>query len=250
MLTGVLPLPEVETSDMLAKMLKRSFYAIKPLGEHRHAPPAELTRIIEKMMKIDLKLRYQTMEEVVHDLEAYQSQLIATAAPPPPPPATVFRKVAEPVAGEAAEPFDFLSEEDGFNGDDFEVRAVHVKNVLCVEVQDQIQEAFRKTLSAMGYRVLLVRDAERAAERYREAPPDAVVFDADGLGPKALDAFLDMHEKAHDDGHDLAALVLLGPRQGALSQRLPTDDRLIVLSKPIKMKDIQDAIAQLVPISR
>src|SRR5262249_5507111 len=43
MLTGVLPLPEVETSDMLAKMLKRSFHAIKPLGELRHAPPETLT---------------------------------------------------------------------------------------------------------------------------------------------------------------------------------------------------------------
>ena len=71
----------------------------------------------------------------------------------------------------------------------------------------------------MGYRVLLVGDAERAAERYRESPPDAVIFDADGLGPDALDSFIDMHEKAHEDGHDLAALVLLGPRQQASSSR-------------------------------
>ena len=99
----------------------------------------------------------------------------------------------------------------------------------------------------MGYRVLLVADAERAAERYRESPPDGVLFDADGLGPDALDAFLDMHEKAHEDGHDLAALVLLGPRQHYLAKKLPTDDRLIVLPKPVKMKEIQDALAQLVP---
>jgi DNA-binding NtrC family response regulator len=150
----------------------------------------------------------------------------------------------------AVRPGGAIPDEDDIFSDPFEVKAYAPKHVLCVEVQDQIQEAFRKTLTAMGYRVLLVRDAERAAERYRESPPDAVVFDADGLGPDALDAFLDMHEKAHEDGHDLAALVLLGPRQRDLSSRLPTDDRLVVLAKPIKMKDVQDAISQLVPLDR
>jgi DNA-binding NtrC family response regulator len=94
---------------------------------------------------------------------------------------------------------------------------------------------------------LLVNDAERAAERYVESPPDAVVFDADGLGEEALDAFLAMHNKAHDDGHDLAAVVLLGVKQHELASKLPTDDRLAVLHKPIKMKDVQDALARLVP---
>ena len=54
-----------------------------------------------------------------------------------------------------------------------------------------------------------------------------------------------MHEKAHEDEHQLVALVLLGPRQGALKEKLPTDDRLIVLSKPLKMKDVQESIHRL-----
>jgi len=52
-----------------------------------------------------------------------------------------------------------------------------------------------------------------------------------------------------EDGHEPTALVLLGPRQHYLAKRLPTDDRLIVLSKPIKMKDVQDALAQLLPVA-
>jgi CheY-like chemotaxis protein len=128
-----------------------------------------------------------------------------------------------------------------------EVKAVVPKRLLCVEVQEEVQSAFRKTLTKMGYRVLLVADAERAAERYRESLPDGVLFDADGLGSEALTAFLDMHVKAHEDGHDLAAVILLGPRQHALASKLPTDDRLAVLLKPVKMKDIQNALSQLVP---
>ncbi len=71
MLTGQAPMPETESKDMLTKMLKRSLGAIKPISEHHHAPDAELCRIIEKMMKIELKARYQTVDEVIADLQVY-----------------------------------------------------------------------------------------------------------------------------------------------------------------------------------
>ena len=235
MLTGQLAMSEVESKDPLAKMLKRSFGAIKPLNEHRHAPSEELTRIVEKMMRMDVKARYQNMEEVVRDLEAHQASFLSKSKPDVTP---------TPPAPDSADIHDVL---EGFREHAFEVPTDQPRTVLCVESQEAIQEAFRQTLSAMGYRVFLVSDAERAAERYRESPPDAVIFDADGLGPGSIHSFIDMHDKAHKDGHALTALVLLGPRQQGEQQKLPTDDRLIVLSKPVKMKQIQDAIRTLLP---
>jgi predicted Ser/Thr protein kinase/CheY-like chemotaxis protein len=260
MLTGQPAMAETETHDPLAKMLKRSFGAIKPISEHRSSPPPALAQVIEKMMKVELRLRYQTMDEVVADLESYRDEAEAqTRVHPTLSAAAVEVSRPEPVRVAAPQPDDsgvLWEDDDPFEEVVLEPKdevaheseAVVQKQVLCVEVQEPVQAVFRKTMSAMGYRVILVRDAERAAERYRESPPDAVVFDADGLGPEALDAFIDMHEKAHEDGHELAALVLLGPRQRQLSERLPTDDRLIVLSKPMKMKDVQDALTQLVPL--
>ena len=118
-----------------------------------------------------------------------------------------------------------------------------------VEAQAEVQDVLRKNLTRMGYRVLLVGGAERAAERYRESPTDAVIFDADGLGSETLEALTDMHEKAHEDGHPLVALVLLSPRQAAIKDKLPTGDRLIVLVKPIKLKQVQDAITELLPLN-
>jgi serine/threonine protein kinase len=242
MVTGQLPMEESESKDMLKKMLVRSFGAIKPIAEHPYAPDEELCEIIDKMMKIDLKVRYQTMAEVVADLERYQASLkdgektdaanqkeedefaSIFALPPEPALAAEEPAVAPPPA-----------------------KAVPQRSVLCVEAQDEIQDVLRKTLTKMGYRALLVGDAERAAERFREAPVDAVIFDADGQGADSIEHFLDMHEKAHEDEHQLVALVILGPRQGDLREKLPTDDRLAVLSKPIKMKDVQDAIHRLLP---
>ncbi len=245
MLTGQLAMSEVESKDPLAKMLRRSFGAIKPLKEHRHVPSEGLTRIIEKMMQMDLKARYQTMEEVVRDVEAHQASFLSHSRPDvtPPPPARDGRDPS------STDPVDAAIDDvlQGFRERAFEVPTVQVRTVLCVESQEAIQKAFRETLSAMGYRVFLVSDAERAAERYRESPPDAVIFDADGLGPDSLYSFIDMHDKAHKDGHALTALVLLGPRQQGQQQKLPTDDRLIVLTKPVKMKQIQDAIQTLLP---
>jgi CheY-like chemotaxis protein len=295
MLTGQVPMPETETDDPLKKMLKRGVSSIKPLSEQRHAPDPELTEIIEKMMKVDLKLRYNSMADVVNDLDHYMERRSAKALGLALP---VRHKVKVAKVSDVGLPAE--SEEDAFMADfsdlraaprekadvveaevedgyhaaasheevdpdeeefmigsvaepepepapAFEVKAIVPKRLLCVEVQEEVQTAFRKTLTKMGYRVLLVADPERAAERYRESLPDAVLFDADGLGADALASFIDMHVKAHEDGHDLAAVVLLGPRQHHLAKTLPTDDRLIVLPKPVKMKEIQNALTTLVP---
>jgi serine/threonine protein kinase len=249
MVTGQLPMEESESKDMLRKMLKRSFGAIKPINEHRYSPSEEICRIIEKMMKIDLKARYQTMDDVVADLDRYQASLEPAVPDPQAPSPQEFQPdlvdeifdlpaAAEPNA-HATAPKDELQH--------FEVKALVAKNVLCVEAQAEIQDALRKSLTSWGYRALLVADAERAAERFRESPVDAVIFDTDGQDAESIEAFLDMHEKAHEEDQQLLALVLLGPKQAALREKLPNDDKLIVLAKPIKMKQVQEALAQLLP---
>ena len=243
MVTGQLPMEESESKDMLRKMLKRSFGAIKPINEHRYAPEEELGGIIEKMMKIDLKARYQTMDHVVEELDRFHADYTAAKAGGPSKKSTDDEEFIDSI---------FLPREFEKAPEPVPVKPppkpVPSKSVLCVETQTEIQDAFRKTLSAMGYKVLLVSDAERAAERFREAPVDAVVFDTDGQDEESFDAFLDMHERAHEDGHELVAVVLLGHKQDDLKERLPSGDRLIVLSKPIKMKQVQDALHALVPI--
>jgi serine/threonine protein kinase len=245
MLTGQLPMEESESKDMLRKMLKRSFGAIKPIGEHRYHPDEELGSIVEKMMRIDLKARYQTMDAVVADLELYQINY--DAAKSGNAPRTKDDEVDE-FLGSIFLPREIEKPPDLAPAAPPPPKPVPSKSVLCVETQTEIQDAFRKTLSNMGYKVMLVSDAEVGAERYREAPVDAVIFDTDGQDADSVEAFLDMHEFAHEEGHQLIALVLLGHKQGALRERLPVDDRLIVLDKPVKMKQVQDALQNLVPL--
>jgi serine/threonine protein kinase len=252
MLTGQLPMEEAESKDMLKKMLKRSFGAIKPIAEHRYAPDEDLCQIVEKMMKVDLKARYQNMDDVVAELGRYRTALeeglkMGRFSSPSGDGAqgdSEFSDLFE-FPSEGAAPGEESDKAQGIARS--EKRVAPSKTILCLETQSEIQDHLRKTLSGMGYRVLLVTDAERAAERFRESPVDAVIIDTDGLGLDAIDALSDMHDKAHEDEHALLALVLLGPRQEILREKLPANDRLIVLSKPVKMKQVQEAVHRLLP---
>ena len=261
MLTGQPPMPETEAKDMLQKMLKRSFGAIKPLREHRYAPDDELTRIIEKMMKVDLAARYPRIEDVIEDLERFASRKANGGIADVPQSSEAdddapidFSKVQlflprepeeEVVPSTKKEAPGAKTEKEADAA--FEIKVDPPKRVLCVQGQGEIQEAFRKSLSKMGYQVSLVGDAGRAAERCRETSPDAVIFDADGLGSEAVGAFLGMRGEARQAGHPLPALILLGPRQLAIREQLPSDECVIVLAKPVKMRQVQEAIARLIP---
>jgi len=245
MITGTIPMKEAESKDMLQKMLVRPFNSIVPLSDHRLKPDLEAAAIVDKMMKIDLKARYQNMNEVVKDLEKFEERVKGGIS-------------GLDTVGTEEEEF-LLNLDDMFVTRPGETSPATTasgsmpapilpaakKTVLCVESQTAIQDAFRKSLSKLGYRVVLVGNAEVAAERYGEAPPDCVIYDLDGLGEEGIDWLVDMHDKAHDEGHQLVALVLLGPRQKALREHLPADDQLTVLDKPVKMKQVEFALTQL-----
>jgi eukaryotic-like serine/threonine-protein kinase len=241
LLTGSVPMKETESKDMLQKMLVRSFNSIVPLHEHRMGFDADISAIVDKMMKVELRSRYQKMDDVIVDLEHYETKLKTGIIG--------LDTVGEDdeFMADIEELFTHRTDTAGGGSTETSKSAGKKKHVLCVEAQTEIQDAFRKSLSKLGYRVFLVSDAENAAERYREDPPDAVIFDADGLGEEALAWLIDMHDTALEEGRVFAALVLLGPRQKALKDKLPTDGNLIVLPKPVKMKQVQFALTNLIP---
>jgi len=243
MLTGQNPMPEADSKDLLVKMLKRSINAIKPISEHHHAPPAGLAAIIERMMKVDLKLRYQTMDAVVQDLEAYQAGAAGAAG-------RAAQPVAVAVAVDDSEPeFDAEAAFMSRGSEPEAPEAATPRDILCIEAQDSIRDALSKTLTGMGYRVECAGDAEGAARKIEAARPDALLYDADGLGPLALDTFMQLRQRARKDGREPAALVLVSPKHAEHSAKLPAGDRLKVLSKPLKMKDIQEALRLILPIA-
>lgn len=296
MLTGLAPMPEVESGDPLVKMLRRSFGAIKPLRDQRHGNevPEDLAEIVERMMKVDLRQRYQSMAEVVHELEAYEARLGGDALKSSPspsddqeavskdlgalasqeldyrsifvnPPAFESKSPTKPVQDDdvlpTAEPEDEGSAHSDPEGDSGEIRALGPemtggeisafvqRKVLCVEAQEVIREVFRKQFEKHGYRVLLFSDSEQALDRYKAMTIDLVVFDADGLPSGALEDFREIQKIAASKKRNLHALILLGPKQRALAKSLEGDGN-IVLSKPVKLREINEAMEKLVAMQK
>ena len=54
--------------------------------------------------------------------------------------------------------------------------------VLCVENREKQQDSLREYFSKHGYRVLLLRDLQRAVSRIQTDPPQGLVLMADSLG--------------------------------------------------------------------
>ncbi len=67
--------------------------------------------------------------------------------------------------------------------------------VMVVESNPKVQDALRKRLKAVGYRVLILSDPNRALERFEDLdaaedlPADCVLFGCAGLGRAGLEAF-------------------------------------------------------------
>jgi|GEM_PF-831393 len=321
MLTGQAPMSEVESDDPIRKMMKRSFGAITPISEHRHAPPPELAAIIEKMMKVDLKQRYQSMAEVLADLEAFAARIGGTAPvetrtskpsrtggdfedfdfdnlrpdqiflppgsniPSDPEPelqpqpggltsaSPMFPRssTTEPSHSDAGSTGSFdiedqsaLQDEPGmdqgpslFDDDDDQDGPTHEEDpssaggefvafvqpeLFCVERQEEVREVFRKSFDKRGLRVFLFSDLDLAMERYREHPTDFILFDADGFGSGAIESFRKLRNLAKQLGRKPRIVLLLGPKQAPLRSSIPENDRLVVLVKPLKMKEITQAV--------
>ncbi len=169
MVTGQLPMEESESKDMLRKMLKRSFGAIKPINEHRYAPERgnlpDHRKDDEDRLEGPVSKHGRRRRRISSAIEALdrsspqrtlRSPRLVRRSPISSMKSSICPAASEDTAAVAAEPKEELQH--------FEVKAVAAKSVLCVEAQTEIQDALRKSLTNWGYRALLV-------VRCRDEPP-------------------------------------------------------------------------------
>jgi CheY-like chemotaxis protein len=121
------------------------------------------------------------------------------------------------------------------------------RSVMVIESNVELQNILRERLKSSGYRVLVTQDPERAMARFVEDPKtaDCVMFCATGLGEPALEAF-------NRFGEDLAtqtvpALLLLAEKQKTWKAQAKLDKHRVVISMPIKMRELRDTLAKLLP---
>jgi serine/threonine-protein kinase len=117
--------------------------------------------------------------------------------------------------------------------------------VLVVESNPKWQDVFREGFKKVNYRVLVIADPVRAVARLRQdnKAAECIIFCAQGLGEAALDGFNML--SGDDRTVSVPAVLLLDDPQKGWKEKASVADHRIVMTMPIKMKDLRSTLAAL-----
>jgi eukaryotic-like serine/threonine-protein kinase len=223
MLTGQAPLSE--TRDRLQRLSRSRFQQIVPIRKLAPGLPDSLMLVVNKSMSLDPMRRYQTPAAMLADLHI------------------AARRVAEvgKQGGAGEEQSGSAGETDRRPGP-----AQEEHSVMVVESNAKMQEVFRQGFKRAGYRVLLTVDPMRAVARFRQDPQAAecVVFNAQELGQAAVESFNHLGEDKKT--HLVPAVLLLDASQKSWSDQAQTSHHRAVLTMPLTMKQLRQALARIV----
>ncbi|MFM9117938.1 MAG: serine/threonine protein kinase, partial [Planctomycetota bacterium] len=122
--------------------------------------------------------------------------------------------------------------------------------VLVVESNVEMQNLLRSKLKKHGYRVLIFSDPQRVIERFRDddrPPAEVVMFCCGHLGEDSLEAFNTFGDL--EQTRKVPAIILVDDDQQELASRAQLGDHRVLLSMPIKVRDVRNALKQLLTIS-
>jgi serine/threonine-protein kinase len=222
MLTGKAPLSE--TRDRARRLSRQRLEEVVPVQQVDPSVPNSVAVVVRNAMDLDPDRRYQAPKQMLAGLQEASRRLREGTADE-----VVLEPQAEPSA--AVQPTT--------------VKEQH--SIMVVESNAQLQDVFRDGLRKAGYRVLLTSDPQRALERFLDdsRTAECVLFDAQATGKVALEAFNQLGDEARTN--HVPALLLLGKPQQKWRQHAKTAKHRVVMSMPIKMKELRSALAQLIP---
>ncbi len=220
MLTGKPPL--YETRDRIQRLSKGRFQEIAPIAQVDPELPRYITAIVNRAMELNVDERYQTPTEMLADLRAAMEKLNEPYVPPP-----EVEEAPKPAAVAAPAP--------------------PKHTLMFVESNVPLQNVLRERLKNKGYRVLVTQDPERALSRFADGSraADCVIFSTSELGEPALEAFNRFGES--EATRPIPAVLLLGEHQQDWKKRAKLNSHRIVMSMPIKLRELREVLARLVP---
>ena len=199
----------VETKDRSQRLSKTRFENIAPITDLVPDLNHRVASVVNKSMELNVSRRYQSPKEFLADLQK------------------VSKKMSSGGEEDAA-----LAE-----GAD--------KSIMVVDSNPDLQDLFRKGLKKVGYRVLVMSDAQRAIERCdtEDKVADCVVFGCHSLGRDGLEAFNRFAQL--DNTKDIATVLLLTEKQSALAKEAILDDHRVLAKMPLKMKEFRGKLREL-----
>jgi len=217
--------PLVETRDRLHRLNVSRFLQIDPLADVLPGLPDFVYAICSKAMEFQPDKRYQTPGQMLSDIEAAIHRLQNPDAPASASGQTGDAEVINP---------EQLKEGEG-------------KTVMIIESKAELQDLLREKLKKRGYRVLVLSNPELGLARFSMGAAnaiDCVVLCAVDLGNEALDAFNSLGEQ--EQTKDVPVIMLVDPRQQHVIRGAKTSDHHVLLSMPLKVRELRQMLARLI----
>jgi serine/threonine-protein kinase len=228
LITGVAPL--TETKDRLQRLSRQRFVDVQPILKLEPTLAHCVSMVASKAMALDPEKRYQTPGQMLVDLEIVNRRL---------------HELSQSACG-GSSPDDTQVESAESAPPRLAPQAMIGRTVLVVESNNQMQDKLREGFKKAGYRVLLISDPTRAVSRLFQdsIPPDCVLINAQSIGESALRAFNELG--TNKKTCDIPTVLLLDEEQKAWQKQAAASDVRRVLCMPLTMKQLREALAELV----
>jgi serine/threonine protein kinase len=205
-LTGRAPL--VMTRDRYARMRKDRFEHVAPIRPEEVEAPPSVFSLVETMMSLVPTRRFQTPAQLLDAVRAAKQEVEG-------------RSIAKDNGRPAG------------------------RSVFIVEKQGRLQQVLRDAFKERGYRVFMASDPERALDRFRQQPFDALVMDLSTIGESGLQVFEIIQKEAARKQIPVAAVVVLSEEQKEWVPRIEKLPRCAALSYPVGFKKLYHTLKGL-----
>lgn len=228
MITGHPPM--YETRDRIQRLSISRYQNIKPILQVDPTVPRPIAAFVTKAIELSTNKRYSTPTEMLEDAKKVQARIEAGEI------ADAEAAVAAAAAGEVPmAPAKAPVELEGAS-----------KTVMIVESRLEMQDVFREKLKKYGYRVLVFSDPIRAVTRIEDAATklvDCVLFSTLALADEALEAFNKFG--SHDATKKIPAILFVDPKQSELIKGAKLSDKRVLVSMPLKVKELRETLVKL-----
>jgi len=217
--------PFSESRDRAVRADPKRYTDFEPLGRVAPHLPRDLVDVVNKMLSIKPKHRFQTVLEVHEALKPIQLRCVedeSTTTPELP------EKAKQVSSTKDARP-----------------KTSNKPRIMVVEVSGKSQDSLRQFFSKQGFRVLVTENPKRALTRFETvpAPADLLLLSSQVLGHDAVSVFnalaLDPYLKK------VPALLITSARQSEIVAEAVEDDLRQVVTMPFEANDLLQRVKTL-----
>ena len=228
MLTGHPPMKE--TKERHERISPQRFREVIPITNHEPNLPHRAVVLCHRLMDLNADKRPQTPGLALKEIESVIDAIEAGKV----------EKYDESLTEKHSKEFEKQTKKEE-EGDG--------KTVMLIESNIKVQDLLRTKLKELGYRVLIIGDAQRGVQRFanldpgEDKPADAVIFGSAGLGRVAVEAFNFLG--TNENLGQFPTILLAKPELEKLVKSIKMGPNMISLGLPLKFKHVRRALKKL-----